>query len=105
MQAAFGANDDQAKKAFDAMDTDKSGELSVDEIANYFKSMDKSGKMFRNDSTKLPFSLQYPKYDESMMHNVNGPAMHSQDLPSKAVRAEVLPLSFSNCNHRKKYHN
>ena len=45
MKAAFGANDDQAKKAFDVIDTDKSGEISIAEIANYFKSMDKGGKI------------------------------------------------------------
>ncbi|ELU04671.1 hypothetical protein CAPTEDRAFT_198121 [Capitella teleta] len=52
MATAFGANGDQAKKAFDKIDTDKSGELTVDEIADFFKVLDKDGS---GDVSKAEF--------------------------------------------------
>lgn len=54
MAAAFGASNDQAKKAFDAIDTDKSGEISLGEIATFFGQMDKDGK-----DDCLPTQYQY----------------------------------------------
>ncbi|ELU05212.1 hypothetical protein CAPTEDRAFT_211623 [Capitella teleta] len=41
--AVFGGSADSAKKAFSKLDTDKSGDISIAEICDFFKKMDDDG--------------------------------------------------------------
>ena len=42
-QAAFGGTADAAKKAFAKLDSDKSGDISLAEVSDFFKQMDADG--------------------------------------------------------------